>query len=721
MAKRKYVRAEEPPEEDDGPEEKTRNFARGKGSSDPMKAARDLYPTIRVAFENKAEHNENIEANWNIYDCVVDDNQQYTGFTEVFNPIVRDAINSRVRRRAMQLFPANNVHLDCLTTDRVPFAHMALLEHYIRRAQLKEVVKQDLVAADITGNWCLLAGWETEEFSVIKMVRKQNKLKDDDGEETIDDSEDYGDVEEEEFTQEGASVEPFPVNDVAVIPPTINRLEKAQAVIIKLRLSKESVEAFSKKGWLIESDCEKLLKKWDSDKDIRKKVTEDAGIKVQGTDKYALIYMCWTKLKLPNEDGKDVKMRPAVIFYTGPSEVGGIIRNPNWSGRPDLFFAPVDKKGGTIWGRPKVEAVKSLQYLANDTLAMSSDSTKYSLSPITMTDPLKNPNYASMTLGLGAVWAVDPNSTKFSDFPSLWQDGISFVSWLESKIWRAMDVDEAQMGQMSSGRKNNQQMARAAQEAAIPIIDDAKRYEDVMLEPLMEHWLELDLQHRKEELTIVQKGELGVKAMLEVIKPQQITQRVFITWLGTEYQQSLQRVQQQIAWMNVARGIPPQQLNGRRLDITPIIEASALLLFGAEVAPKILIDERELFTVPPDIENEMMANGLHVEVHPIDDDPKHLQSHMEAAARLGAANAEHAAHVNFKAHIAGHLLQLQKKAQAAGPASAKGQPGVPGGAGPGVAGTPRQGALTAGPRGGQNPPGAVHTDQMADATTVGRE
>ncbi len=719
MARRKYVRTDETTQDEDRETpEKPRNFARGRGSAGPVQEAKDLYPVIRRAFENKEAHNANVEANWNIYDCVIDANQQYTGFTEVFNPIVRDAINSRVRRRLKQLFPANNVHLECLTTDKTPFAHMGLLEHYIRQTQLKEVVRQDLVSADLTGNWCLLCGWETEDFSVIRMVRRQNRLKDAAGEETIEDAgDDYSDVEEEEFTQEGPVVEPFPVTDVAVVPPTVNRLKNAHAVAIKLRLSKRAVEQFLKKGWLTGVDADKLVKKWDGDKDIRKKLTEDAGIKVDGTDKYALIYMCWTQLELPDEDGKKTRRRPAVIFYTGPAEVAGLIRNPNWSGRPDLFFEAVDKKAGTIWGRPKVEAVKGLQYLANDTLAMSSDSTKYSLSPIAMTDPLKNPNYASMTLGLGAVWAVDPNSTRFSEFPSLWSDGVAFVSWLESRVWRAMDVDENQMGVMSSGRKNNQQIARAAQEAAIPISDDAKRYEDVMLAPLMEHWLELDLQHRRQDLTIVQKGEIGVRAMLETIKPQQISQRVFISWLGTEYQQSLQRIQQQIAWMNVARGVPPGQLNGRRLDITPILESSAQLLFGAEVAPRILIDERDLFTIPPEYENEMMANGLHVEVHPIDDDVEHLKSHLPAASQLG----RHVASINFKAHIAGHLLQLQKKAQMAGPATAKGQPGVPGGASPGVAGTPRPGATPSAPRGGQNPAGTVHQDHMADPNVPGRE
>src|SRR5882672_5400761 len=153
-------------------EEKPRNYARGKGSEKPCQEAAALYPIIQKAFENKSGQYSTIEENWNIYNTVADENAQYAGFTDVFNPIVRNAVNRRVRHRLMQLFPANEIHIGAITEDRTPFAHMALIEHYIRQTQLKEVVRQDLIAGDVTGQWCLLVGWETEEFSITKLVRK---------------------------------------------------------------------------------------------------------------------------------------------------------------------------------------------------------------------------------------------------------------------------------------------------------------------------------------------------------------------------------------------------------------------------------------------------------------------------------------------------------------------------------------------------------------------
>jgi hypothetical protein len=697
---------------DDDEPEKVRNYARGRGSEAPVEEAKKLYSEIYKAFENKHDQYYDNKDYWNIYNAILDENQSYSGFTDVYDPIVRDAINTRTRRRLMQLFPANGIHVSAISPDQNPRAHMALLEHYIRKSELREVVKQDLVAGDVTGQWCLYAEWEKDTFSIRELVRKHPAFNDDDDLE--DTTDDYEDVIDDEVVNEGPVIEPFPVDDLAVIPPTVNKLERAKIVAIKLRASKEAVEKMQAKGWLTEKDADLLMKKWDNRPDVRKQRSEDAGVKVEGTDKYALIYLAWTKLTLNKE------RVPALIFYTGPNEVGGIIRNPNWSGRPNVFSAAVDKVGGAFNGRSKIEPVKTLQWMVNDTLAMGCDSNKYSLLPLATVDPLKNPNYSLMTMGLAAVWPIPPDSIKFQTFPQLFGGAMEAVNFLKAQIWESMDVNEMQFGKTASGRKNNQQMALAAAESQIPVMDDAKRYEQCMLEPLCEFMLELDLINRTDSVTVAMFGELGIKARMETIKPQRVSQRLFIQWQGTEYQQSLQRIQQQIGFLNVVNGIDPKKLNGRRVDMGPMVDQAAELLFGAQVAPSVIIDERDLFTIDPHEENEMLLNGLTLEVHLADNDPEHLREHQRGMIETGDPGG------HIKAHAARHLMQLYKKMAEAGPMS-QGRPGVPGGQGaggqgaPGVAGTPRQGALPSAPRGVQNPPGAVHGDQIADAGVAGRE
>ena len=122
--------------------------------------------------------------------------------------------------------------------------------------------------------------------------------------------------------------------------------------------------------------------------------------------------------------------------------------------------------------------------------------------------------------------------------------------------------------------------------------------------------------------------------------------------------------------------------------------------------------------VPPELENQILESGFPAEVHPTDNDPEHMMVHVMAAKQITQVKPE--AVQNFILHIQKHQAQLQAKAQAAAPQS-KGAPGAPGGAGPGVAGTPRPGAVPAVPRGGQNPPGAIHQDQLQDPSRLPRE
>jgi hypothetical protein len=167
----------------------------------------------------------------------------------------------------------------------------------------------------------------------------------------------------------------------------------------------------------------------------------------------------------------------------------------------------------------------------------------------------------------------------------------------------------------------------------------------------------------------------------------------------------MQRIQQQIAFMNVVRGIPPQLLNGRRLDIGPILDNIAEATFGPTQTQNILIDERHKVSIPAETENHLLHNGAPLPVSPMDDDVEHIHSHEEAMQMTGDPNGY------FRTHMKLHFEQLQKKQSAMAPT---GQPGIPGGAAPGVAGTPRPGAMPAQPR-PQGPPGSIHPDQMADA------
>jgi hypothetical protein len=79
----------------------------------------------------------------------------------------------------------------------------------------------------------------------------------------------------------------------------------------------------------------------------------------------------------------------------------------------------------------------------------------YSMLPIIMTDPAKNPRTATMILNLAAIWEVDPNSTKFAEFPQLWQHAIQGIQANMQMIFQAWGVNPSMLPQQT-GRPGRQ-------------------------------------------------------------------------------------------------------------------------------------------------------------------------------------------------------------------------------------------------------------------------
>src|SRR5579859_2593373 len=55
----------------------------------------ELYTNVMRAFEDKKEQNDTIEECWDVYNCKVTSHQMYSGNTQVYLPLVRDAVNAR--------------------------------------------------------------------------------------------------------------------------------------------------------------------------------------------------------------------------------------------------------------------------------------------------------------------------------------------------------------------------------------------------------------------------------------------------------------------------------------------------------------------------------------------------------------------------------------------------------------------------------------------------
>lgn len=705
-----------------------KNYANDRESIAYEQASR-LYNPIQQAYNNQENLADQIEEYWNIYNAIPDENQQYSGNSQCYVPAVRDAINARAKRALKQLFPATHKHVEAISADGdIPYTQLSLIEHYIHKTNLKSTIRSMLIAGDVTGQWNLHIDWLKTNRKVRGIIQKSPIVEVIDGEDVRDlgiplpGLEAQEAIDEQEVTEEGPEITEFATSDLAVIPPTASSIDKAEAVSLRLRMSEEAVQMMVDEGVFELPEGTANASAWfkghkESVQSRQKtvppqKMTADAGVKVHGTWAYALIY--YVQAKIQFEEGQAPE--EACIYFSGPNQIIGLIRSPYWGGKRDIISAPVDKLHGSFFGRSKVEPVKYLQWNLTDYWNMGQDSAMYSLMPIWAANPEKNPNWQSMVMGLAAVWPIAPQDIQPITQPQLYKDSMAICSGIKMQIWESLEVNEMMMGRTPQGRKNNALIGAMQQEQNTVISDHAERVEEVILNPLIERIFEYDQQFRTDALTVKARGEIGVKASMIDVEPQQWGNRYFFRWDGTAFIIGQNRLQQQIAWMNVLKGVPPAMLDGRRLSVLPILEAGTENIFGPDIAPKILIDERNMFTIDAAIENEMIWNQFVTPVHPGDNDVEHLREHMQVANQTGDPAGL------FKQHMQAHMMQLQQKRQqeaAQMQMMMKGAPGSPGGAGPGVAGTPRPGAMPGQPR-FQGPPGMVQADAMVDPLAAGR-
>jgi len=681
------------------------------------KALLDIYKDAEKGFDDQRERADQQLDDWDIYNCRLGNQQFYTGNSRIFVPITHNAIEARKTRFTNQVFPQTGRYVDCTSSDgSKPYALMSLLEHYIRKAHLRTQVMPALMKnGDVEGQYNIYVRWRQTKRHVVQRVRHPAML--DEGAGLEDPDTEIEDIEEMTLEHGAPLVEVLADSDILVLPQTCDSLEEALAVggsiSILRRWSKATIKTMIEEGEITEKGGNRLLKQMAQDEeyggmppvDKAKEMVDAAGIKRGARGKYALVYETWTVLNL---GGERYKCR---AYFGGRDNILGCKRNPWWSDHIPIISAPVSKMQGAFKGQSMLVPVRDMQYLANDTINEGADSAAYALLPIVMTDPDKNPRIGSMILSMSAIWETSPKDTQFAQFPQMWKEALEMVASIKSEIFQALSVNPAAITQSNSLKKQNQ--AEVAQNQQVDILTTADAVtvlEESILTPMLQRFIECDHQYRDEEITVSQYGELGTRAKLEKIPVVQFNRHYVFKWLGVESAKEAARIQQQIAAMNVLRGIPPQMLNGYKVNLVPVVAAVVENAFGPRIAPLVFVSPEAQLPVPVTEENTLLMEGYEVPVHEMDDDRQHIQQHMQAMKMGDGHNQK-----KFMAHIWLHTQQAQRKQQAmmaSQQMGQPGQPGAPGGAGQGMPGQPRMGAQPQPMRPGQNPAGAIHPDSM---------
>jgi hypothetical protein len=458
-----------------------------------------------------------------------------------------------------------------------------------------------------------------------------------------------------------------------------------------------------KAGDIVKDEGEALIEAMraaarDQQKNMSKELAESAGVKAKG--KHALIYEAWGKLSVPGEDGR----RLVRAYFGGETKILGCKLCPYWCDEVPILSGPVRKTAGVAKGISLIKQVIDLQIFANDTINEAADTAHFAAMPITMTDPEKNPKVGTMVMGLGAVWETSPRDTSFAQFPDLWRSGAERANECKNQIFQTLGVNPAMMPQQTGSKAGKRNQAEIAMEQQIDILttaDAVVNLEEQILTPLLQRIAAYDHQFREDDMTVRSYGELGTNAKMESIGPLQANYRYRFKWWGVEAARNAAMIQQQIAMINVIKGIPPQLYEGWKLQLAPAISNMVESAFGPRLGPRTFVDLSKQNSVDPLVENDMMEEGIDVMVHPNDDDQKHIQVHM---AMMQAGDP----HGVYMRHIALHQHQIQAKNMA----QAQKMQGAQGGGG-----GPQPGAQPA-PQVQKAPPGAMHQDQMASAGAV---
>lgn len=658
----------------------------------------DIYANVQKGFDDKADQNAVIERAYDVYNCELNENQMYDGDSKVYLPITHDAVEARVTRFSNMIFPPTGRYSEVLSSDGlVPYETMAILDHYVEQTGLRDVIVPALLrSGDITGQYSLFLSWSNRVRHATKKVQTP-LIHSDEGD--VADAGTTEDIEIEEVDDSRPDVSVLDARDLLVLPASVDEIEDADVVSVALRMSKTKVREMIDSGEFDEDAGETLLDNFgtnpkDSQPDPDKKNLNAAGVKVDSSgSKTALVYMVFAKLKIGGE------RRRCVAYLAGPDLILSCKRNPYWSDRIPVISQAALKLSGSFWGKSRVETVEKSQYAANDAFNMGQDSIKYSLMPVTVIDPEKFAKASSVVLTMGAIWLGDPEAIEIKQFPNQSQWASAVVSDCRNQIMQSLSVNPAMIPMGGAGKKPTQaQIAQEQQVALESTADVVTILETSILNKLLRWFYEMDYQFRTKDVIVRRFGPLGLQAQMQAIPPVGVDTHYTFKWYGTEGTRSAQQIQQMISMLNVLKGMPPEMLGGRKLDAGPIIEQAANVTFGPKVAPKVLIDQRHLLTVDPEQEDQMLIMGFQASVHPMDNDPEHMKTHIEAAQMTGDPNGL------IRIHIQAHMDQLKQKQAQMQPQQQAPQQGGP-----------RPGGQVQPPTGPQQPAGAVRPDAMQGA------
>jgi len=138
----------------------------------------DIFDDVQKGFTDQNDRANDQMDYWDIYNCKLGSRQFYTGNSQIYVPIVYNAVDARVVRFANQIFPTNKRNIEVTSTDGTqPDAITALLENYVSLAKLRTVIIPSLIrSGDVEGQYNIYVSWEDHCRYTVRRTEKPDEV-----------------------------------------------------------------------------------------------------------------------------------------------------------------------------------------------------------------------------------------------------------------------------------------------------------------------------------------------------------------------------------------------------------------------------------------------------------------------------------------------------------------------------------------------------------------
>jgi len=372
---------------------------------------------------------------------------------------------------------------------------------------------------------------------------------------------------------------------------------------------------------------------------------------------------------------------PAIVTLAWESVVVRLQRNAY--GRP-FYRAMKDLEVvGEFLPHARTEATEGLQIVLDDSANQDQDASTFANNPVAIIDPVAAEDYYSIAIYPGAKIPAPPDAVKFDRPPEAAYSQKEKIAFYATQIDQMLgspsssSASPAASGQPRGARTfGGMQMMQAL--ANMDIKEVVEFQEDLFWEPLLADiaWMNANFMTDERLLQTAGKDGAAVKVNRETFAGDYAYE-----WQGTVTMtnQTL-RSAAMLVFMNVAGRVPMPPgttING------PHILREWWRSQGLKDADRVVIESGRQQPIDPEIENELVRLGRAIEVSLLDDDAKHLVSHLIASQeyepddpRLEAMLRHRLEHEQSQQAKITAQIQAAMRAVAPGPMNGAAPPGA---------------------------------------------